>query len=178
LAWTLKKWGVSLFVTFHMAALATINAPQCPIRERVVDWVAPYALTTGLWQDWYMFAPDPGKVTIALEALVADNTGKATRFVFPTIGELSVWGKMPAYRHAKYAANMSMPNCKAQREYAARHVVRTLNLPASAYPIKVQLYYRSRAIPPPGTPPSEVPTQSENLVIADFEFPNLQEALP
>ena len=178
MAWTVKKSAISVFVTLHLAALAIVNIPQCPIRERFADWAAAYVLPTGLWQDWYMFAPDPGKYAVTLEALVADNTGKASRFPFPSIGELSVWEKMPAYRHAKYAANMSLPNCKAQREFAARHIIRTLNLPASAYPLKVQLYYKSLPIPAPGTPPSEVPVASENLVIANFEFPNLQEALP
>jgi hypothetical protein len=178
LAWTLKKRVISVLVTLHLAALAIVNMPQCPLRECCADWAAAYVLPTGLWQDWYMFAPDPGKVTIRLEALVADSAGKVSRFPFPCIGDLSVLAKMPAYRHAKYAANMSLPSCKAQREFAARHVVRTLNPPASAYPLKVQLYYKSWKIPPPGAPLAEVATQSENLVIETFDFPNLREAMP
>jgi hypothetical protein len=178
LAWTLKKWALSAFIATHIAILGLWNMPRCPIRQKFIDWPAPYMLATGLWQDWCMFAPDPGKASIALEAITLDNRGMARIFAFPSLMNMNAWDKTFVFRHAKFAANLGLPDSNAHREFAARHVLRSLDLPAEAFPVKVQLYYKVWPTPEPGTPPEKITLKAENSVIKTYEFPTREEALP
>jgi hypothetical protein len=178
LTWTLKKWALSLFVTGHVAALLTWNLPNGPLRAWLEPTAAHYILPTGLWQSWCMFAPDPPRAKFTLEAVIIDKNGVARIYPFPYSGEMSPLEKVPLYRHAKYASNVGVKESKAQREFAARHALRSLDIPDDAYPVDLQLYYKVRPTPPPGTPSEERTLHTENSLVETYRFPNRQEALP
>jgi hypothetical protein len=107
-------------------------------------------LPTGMWQAWSMFAPDPIRDTVFLEAEVIDCNGLRYGFAFPKLADYTWWQGIPRFRHSKYAANLSCDELAVPREYAARHVLRRLKLPAEVYPVSVHLMYRVHPTPPPG----------------------------
>ena len=72
----LKRFGMSVFLIGHVAAVVLTNLPDCPMRRTLgYLWVDGYLMPTGLWQSWGMFAPEPAKDTLTLEAIVRDSRG-------------------------------------------------------------------------------------------------------
>ena len=173
-----RRLGVSAFVVAHLGATVVWVMPACPIRERAFPWVAPYILPLGLWQYWGMFAPDPVRETVTLEADVVDTRGLRFRFAFPKLADYSKWQAVPRFRHSKFAMNLLVPDVQSQREVAARHAVRQLALPAEAFPVDVHLVYQVRNAPPPGSPPVDPMTPTYPHVLTHFRFDSLREVTP
>jgi hypothetical protein len=177
-SWTLRRLAISAFVTLHVAALVIWNLPACAIRQRCEVAAGYYLLPTGLWQYWGMFAPDPVRDTLRLEALVLDRRGILRSFAFPRVSDHSPWQGWWVFRHSKYAANMASPESVAQREFAARYVIRRMGLSPADFPVEVQLVYQVEAAPPVGSPRSDPPPEAKAFAIRTYRFPTLQEALP
>lgn len=176
--WTARRLLISLFVTFHMGATVIWVIPDCPIRRSSTDLLAYYIMPLGLWQYWAMFAPDPVRDTITLEADVTDSKGLRYHFDFPRMADYSTWEGIFLFRYSKYTANLSIPEFDLGRKFASRHVVRQLALPAESYPVEVHLLYRVRRTPPPGGPPADPMTPTTTMVIGDFRFKGLKEVRP
>ncbi|MBX6313346.1 MAG: hypothetical protein IRY99_10595 [Isosphaeraceae bacterium] len=178
MAWSLKRLFLSAVVATHLAAVVLCNLPDCAIKQRCGGWIAYYLLPLGLDQGWGMFAPDPGRVTVALEAIAVDDKGRTYTFSFPRVADLSPWQGIPKFRHSKYQNEINHKTRAAQREFAARHVVRRLGLKEADFPVLVQLYFQVRMSPPPGGPPADPMAEPTREIIDTFRFPSLQEALP
>jgi hypothetical protein len=118
-----------------------------------------YMLPLGLWQYWAMFAPDPIRDTIFLEAEVIDINGMRYRFEFPRMASYTWWQGIGHFRFAKYNANISNEDFTTARTFAARHVLRNLKLPSEAYPVSVHLIYQIHVTPPL---PAENPDPSQS----------------
>jgi hypothetical protein len=177
--WTARKLAVSAFVIAHLLALVIWNLPaKVLLRERLVPVLSWYMLPTGLWQDWGMFAPDPGKSSLALEAVSLDRHGVLRTYAFPRLTGLSVPAAFWRFRHAKYLSVIGLENSAANREFAARTVLRRQAIPAEAYPVDVQLLYKVRPTPPPGEPPADPAAPPDDLVIDTFRFPGRAEVDP
>ena len=82
------------------------NVPNSPLRQRLVPAFEPYMLPLGLWQSWWMFAPDPMRVTAVLDAEVIDAHGMRHVYEFPRVAELPWWQKLPRFRHSKFTCNL------------------------------------------------------------------------
>jgi hypothetical protein len=178
LAWTLKRLEISAIVVFHLVAVTTWIVPDCELHRRLVGSAAYYLMPLGQWQYWGMFAPDPLRDTVTLEALVLDAKGLLHTFAFPQEGNRSIWDAAWHYRHSKYAANFALKDeFKAHREFAARHAVRQLHLPPEEFPVEVRLVYQIKPTPPPGTLPDPMTPQTSS-VIESYLFPTLEEVLP
>ena len=176
--WTARRLAISAFLIGHMGAVSIWVLPPCPIQRRFAGSLAYYILPLGLWQYWGMFAPDPVRDTLMLEAEAIDVRGIRYNFAFPRLADYSRWEGTFRFRHAKYAANMGGEESAAQREFAARHVIRQLGLPAEAFPVDVQLRYQVRLTPPPGEPPADPMTPTQPHPIESYRFPNLEEVGP
>jgi hypothetical protein len=177
-AWTARRWAISAFLVVHVSAVTLWVLPASPLRLRVMNVASYYILPLGLWQYWGMFAPDPVRDTVMLEAEVVDARGLRYSFAFPRLADYSKWRGVPRVRHSKFAANMAVEECATNREFAARHVVRRLGLPASAFPVVAQLLYQVRLSPPPGGPPPDPMTPTRPHIIATYRFPSLDEVMP
>ena len=68
-----------------------------------------YVLAHGMWQWWAIFAPDPVRNTIVLDAEIVDAKGMRHIFEFPRIAELPWWQKIARYRQPKFTGNMANP---------------------------------------------------------------------
>jgi hypothetical protein len=177
--WTLRRLAISAFVVGHLSAVTLWILPSCPIQHVSARAVACYLMPLGLWQYWGMFAPDPAVHSVTLEAAAVDAQGLLHTYLFPHEADRSRWDAALHYRHSKYAANFSLKQeFKAHREFAARHVLRQLKLPPSAYPVDVQLYYQVQLTPSPGGPPADPMTPREISPIETYRFPTPEEALP
>ncbi len=178
LAW--KRLAISAFVIAHVSAVVITNLPACALKHALGRaWVDPYLMATGQWQYWGMFAPEPAKNTMALEAAVKDSHGLIHHFAFPRMMDQSAWaGFAGGYRHAKYVANLTAPTAKANREFAARYVVRKLHLNEDDFPIVVQLVCQVWPTNLPDAPSDEPPAAPYPLVLETYEFPNRAETQP
>ena len=88
----IKRLAVSVFLVGHIAAVVLTNLPDCPLRRSLGGlWVDAYLMPTGLWQGWGMFAPEPTKDTLTLEATVLDARGLIHKFAFPRMMDQSAW---------------------------------------------------------------------------------------
>lgn len=171
--WTARRLLISAYLLFHLGATFIWVLPSCPIKDRCFKTFSYYVLPLGLWQYWGMFAPDPMTDTMTLEAEVIDAQGLRHGFSFPHLADFSKWRAVPRFRHMKYAVNLIFDEFKTARGFAARHVLRKLDLPASAYPVSVHLYYEVRTPPPPGALPDPMaPARVRTLATYDFSSPS------
>lgn len=178
MASTLRRLAISAFLIAHLAAVAIWNMPDCAIRSRCLYVCGYYLLPLGLWQSWGMFAPEPARDTAALEAVVVDARGLMHSYAFPTTADLSPWRAALKYRDAKFAANMAPEELRANREMAARHVVRSLGLGAPVFPVVLQLQYQVRAAPAPGGRADEPPAPPTPSIIETYRFATFADAQP
>jgi hypothetical protein len=176
--WTARRLAISAFLIGHMGAVSIWVLSPCPIQRRFAGTLAYYILPLGLWQYWGMFAPDPVRDTVTLEAEVIDVRGIRYIFAFPKLADYSRLEGVLRFRHSKYAANMAGDESGAQREFAVRHAIRQLGLTADAFPVDVHLRYQVRVTPPPGEPPADPMLPTQPLHLASYHFPNLQEVGP
>ena len=64
------------------------------------------------------------------------------------------------------------------RRFAARHVVRSLNIPAENFPVDVHMFYQIKETPVPGTPPSEELKPLKQVLIETYAFAKPSEVWP
>ncbi|HEV3164601.1 MAG TPA: hypothetical protein VGZ22_11285 [Isosphaeraceae bacterium] len=179
MAWKLRRLVISLFVIAHLCAVVIWIVPFCVIKQRCLPTVMYYMMPLGQWQYWGMFAPDPMRDTVMLDAVVLDAHGLLYRFSFPRETEMGPWKSALHYRHSKYSANYSLKDeFAAHREFGARHVVRSLKLPASAFPVEVELVYQVLKTPPPMGGLTDPMTPPETVPIQTYKFPTLEEVMP
>lgn len=174
---TVRRLLISVFLIVHLSATVIWVLPPCPLRERTISLVSYYILPLGFWQYWTMFAPDPVRNTFMLEAEVVDAKGLRAVFPFPKLADYTAVQGIPRFRHSKYAANLGVDDLELPRKFAARHVIRQLNLPADAYPVEVQLVYQVRTTPPPGNP-VDLMTPMHRSPFATYHFASEKEVQP
>ncbi len=176
--WRWKRAGLSAVIVAHLAAVILWNLPKCALRERCAGWTQYYLMPTGQWQGWDMFAPDPVRDTVALEAVVRDRHGMLRRYEFPRNADKGVWDALKGFRHSKFLGLMSVPEAVAYREFAARAVLRDLAVTPASYPADVELYYDLTRTPPPGAGPADPLARPEHVVLQVYRFPTYEEAQP
>lgn len=173
--WTARKAWISAFVVFHATATVAWVMPASPMRDALMPKFRYYMIPLGLWQSWGMFAPDPVQTTYTLEADVTDARGMDRIFEFTKVADLPWWRKGPKFRHPKLAANLAIDEYAPQREIAARHAVRSLEIEPSAFPVQVQLYYQLTSPPPFGSSQADPMTPRTIERLAAFQFESWDE---
>jgi hypothetical protein len=176
--WTARRWAISAFVLFHLSALVMWTMPHCAIKTQFQSPYRYYVLPLGLWQWWAVFAPDPMRQSIVLNAEVVDAKGMRYTYEFPRLADLPWWQKFPRYRNCKFTANMLVDEYKPQRAFTARHAVRQLGLGEEAFPLWVCLYIEAKDAPPPGTGASDPMATPRTEMVDRFQFASLKEVRP
>lgn len=172
--WIAYRVLVSMFLLWHIGATLIAVSPPCPVKERSWPVVSRYVMPLGLWQFWSMFSPNPFQEVITMEAEVVDSRGLRHHFSFPRCSDYSIWRAMPRFRYMKYAANLIGDDVEPLRLGAARHALRSLDLPATSYPVDVHLYYKARRIAQPGMPDDPM-TPTVARTVATYAFADLGE---
>lgn len=176
--WTARRLLISAFLVFHLMAVVVINLPPSALRQRLFWPVTHYLLPIGLDQAWGMFAPNPVLHPMTLEAMTVDKNGIQRVFVFPKMTDFTLWERMPRVRHSKFAANCGVAHNVAMREFAVRHAIRQLKIPADAFPVDAELIYQIRETPPPGEPARDPMKPPVPQTIQAYRFPSLAEVHP
>ena len=76
--WTARRLAISAFLVFHLTATVVWNLPNSPLKQCLFPRMRPYMLPLGLWQSWWMFAPDPMGTTAVLEVGSDRRSGDAS----------------------------------------------------------------------------------------------------
>jgi hypothetical protein len=174
----LARLALSLFLLVHLAALLLWNMPACALQKQASGWVAHYLMPTGQWQQWGMFAPEPLRETLALEVAGRDAQGVVHTYKFPHMAGKPVEVAFLGYRHSKFSHNMIPETAVAYREFAARHAVRSWNLPPEAFPVELDLYYQMRRPAQIGEPPADPNAPPEIRFLQAYRFPTREEVEP
>jgi hypothetical protein len=177
--WNVRRLVISAFVLFHLSALIMWTMPGCYIKDHFQKYYRSYVLPLGLWQWWAIFAPDPVRDTVVLNAEVVDSKGIRHLYEFQRLADLPWWERMARYRHPKFAGNMAVEEYKDARRFAARHVARQMGMGPEAFPLWVSLYYEIKASPPPGESAVADPMAAPRVeVIERYEFASPKEVRP
>ena len=176
--WTAWRLAISAYVLFHVTATVVWIIPSSPFRERASRLFTYYMIPLGLWQSWWMFAPDPMKTSLALEAEVIDARGIRHVHEFPKVADLPWSQKVPRFRHPKFSSNLLNDEYIKMREYSARHAVRQLGLGPDAFPVHVSLNYQVTDLPPPGVTSLDPMAPKRLHALATYDFGSLAEVLP
>lgn len=89
-----RKFLLSGFIFFNLMGMARCFMPLDYTFFKTVYWPVDHYLSFfSLYQDWMMFAPNPGKLNVALKAEIEFTDGSKEAFLFPDSSKLSLTEK-------------------------------------------------------------------------------------
>jgi hypothetical protein len=176
--WTAQRLAISLFLIVHLFMVGVFNLPNCFLRQRLFLVAAHYIIPLGLDQSWGMFAPNPVMHAKTMEVLTVDKNGIQRTFAFPKMTDFTVWQAMPRVRHSKFTSNCGQPMQTAFREFAVRHAIRQLKIPADAFPVEAELLYQTYETPPLGDEPRDPSKPPTPQSLQMYRYPTMAEVTP
>jgi hypothetical protein len=141
---------ISAFVAITVVALVLWNLPDSDVRARALPVVEPYIWSTGLDQNWGVFAPDPRREVTNLVARATYADGRVEEFEFPRGDPLLFaywdyrWRKWDEWAVGTEHQDLWQPTAAWFAREAAD---------AGEAPLNVTLVKRSYALLPPGPGP-------------------------
>jgi hypothetical protein len=99
----LGRAAISVFLVVTLIAIVVVNLPESVLRRRLIGPVQPYLNATGLDQNWALFAPEPRRSILDLDAVVHYDDGSTAVWRFPH--QNAVIGQYRDYRWRKWAEN-------------------------------------------------------------------------
>lgn len=149
--------AISVLVALILIVAVAWSMPDSAIRRSAVPVVEPLAVTAGLDQAWYMFAPDPYRRLEVVEVRVETVDGEERVWSFPLGGVL---GQFTWYRwHKVKEQSVRRPEIRADvTRWAARRL-----LDPSDYPAQVSMVLRATDFVPPGVQEEPAPPTTEVL---------------
>jgi hypothetical protein len=141
---------ISLFLVMTLVSVVTWNLPSSELKAETVGVIAPYVNATGLNQNWSVFAPEPRRSTIVLEARITYADG--TRETWQPPDRNAVVGGYSDYRWRKWYEHVMSGDETFLWKPAAEYVAR-LHTREGRQPVRVVLIRRSQALLAPGPGP-------------------------
>jgi hypothetical protein len=176
--WSAQKLAISAFLITHLFLVGVINLPNSFLKQRLFFVALHYVLPLGLDQAWGMFAPNPIMHARTLEVVTVDKNGIQRIYAFPKMTDFTVWQAFPRVRHSKFTSNCGQPIHVAYREFAVRHAIRQLQIPANAFPVEAELFYQVRETPPLGDPPRDPLKPPTPQSLQTYRYPSMTEVSP
>ncbi len=132
---------VNLFIVFHLAAFFAWCLPiQSLIVTNFKNRIKPYMLASSLFQSWDMFAPDPLRLNLRVDAEITFRDGQTRSWAFPQMNELGFVDRYFKERYRKYSTEyLRADGYEGLRPDAARYLARLHNDPSNP-PVKVTLF--------------------------------------
>jgi hypothetical protein len=159
--------AISVFVVVTLVGIVGINLPGSVLRTDLLKPGQPYLNAVGLDQDWALFAPDPRRTAIGLQAVVRYDDGTSATWTIPQ--DDPVIGTYRDYRWRKWMENVIMDLnrslWRAAALWAAREEART-----DRREFDVTLVRLEASLFAPGTTPIRGPWESQaffNLRLTD-----------
>ncbi len=98
----MRRLFIHCFIVWHLLAIGLWSLPDSPLQARLVQPFRAYLLWTGLWQGWSMFAPDPLRINIDLDATIAFQDGTHAQWIFPRMERLGIFERYQKERYRKW----------------------------------------------------------------------------
>lgn len=167
-------WYVKLFVIFHVFAVLVWALPHPPERlltgakppafdvgSKIRVWNAEhlqnnpyidaYLFTTGFWQYWDMFAPNPAQTDFWADADVIYRDGSKRHYQYPRMFKLPLTNKYAQERYRKFFERANSEGFShLWPQFALR--IAYLNDDPKNPPVTVRLTRHWLPIAPPGKP--------------------------
>ena len=149
IVWTLPTRNVDAkFVpmgTDHLLIFNQMKLRQIPV-------VRAYMVSTGFWQYWDMFSPNPAQRDYYGDATVRYRDGKVERYAYPRIADLPILDKYPAERYRKFFERAHLePNVYLWLPFA-QTIARKVDKYPGNPPVQVTLNRHWRDVAAPGKP--------------------------
>jgi hypothetical protein len=130
--------------------IVTAGLGDVPGLAAVSRLVAPVTVALGLDQDWRIFAPEPRREGLRIEATTLWADGSRTAWRVPDRDP--VVGAYSDYRWRKWLENAGDDRLGQWLwPRAARYLARTQRAPRRGLPVEIRLFRYTRPVPPPGT---------------------------
>lgn len=165
-------WGVQAFVLFHIFAITSWSLPKPPDRELVGLRDAPnkillynqqhvitspmkyYLESTGLWQYWNMFSPNPANTDVWMDAVVTYEDGVQLQYRYPRMKDLQVRKKYfemyTKERYRKFVESAHMDKNSYKWPAIAQRVAYLSYQDADNLPVMVELRRHFKIVQAPG----------------------------
>lgn len=169
------SWFVKLFVAFHVIGITIWSLPN-PRRPVMLGSVEPrgvdlllyyntkylkdsplryYLLTTGVWQSWDMFAPNPSNTDIWGDAEVVYQDGSVERYAYPRMYEMPILEKYLKERFRKFYERANDDGYRYMWPVFAQRIAYEMNRHPGNPPARVKLYRYKMVLDGPGKPMPE-----------------------
>lgn len=157
---------ISGFIVFTLGAMLISNLPASELRRTGLKVFDPYLDVSGLHQNWNLFAPDPRRATLQLEARITFDDGTTTVWHPPT-GNPFI-GVYRTFRWRKWAGNVMASNNAELLEPAADWIA-LMHTKDGKVPLAVVLVKRSYVAPAIGSgTPSKQPWKETVLLTVEY----------
>ncbi len=157
-----RWWGrrlVSLFIVWHLFAMAIWLLPSSstgggytPLVGLFAPVVRPYMMGTAFAQSWNMFAPNPDKTDVYLEARITYADGEKRAWFFPRMVHMGYVRRYQEERWRKMVEVATHGNAATVGPALARYAARVNSADAQNPPVSVEMIQHTRTVPPPGQP--------------------------
>lgn len=169
------SWWVKGFVVFHIVCITAWSLPDpkpdqisgksSPTGSDVIRlWnyrlikqspAAPvYLFSTGFWQFWDMFAPNPSQTDLWMDAEVLYKDGSKKSFSYPHIATLPIPQKTPYERYRKFYERVNSDTNSFFWPPVAQRIAHLSDQPGNP-PVTVRLTRHWRIIAQPGSKQNE-----------------------
>lgn len=155
---TRRYWariGVTLFVCWHLMAIAIWTLPQISVQYPVLgSWVRAYLTTTGFNQGWTMFSPNPYSLDVYVECRIHYSDGTVRSWNYPRMYDLNYWTRYQKERWRKYVEVANLDQYKYLWPSMATYAAKMNNIYPGNPPTMVDLVSHKHTVPAPmpGTP--------------------------
>ena len=157
----LGRTVISAFVILALGAMIASNLPPSELRRTALKATTPFLDLTGLHQNWNLFAPDPRRVTLELEARITYPDG-STDVWHPPVGDPFI-GVYHTFRWRKWAGYVVSTGSSSLWGPTAAWLART-HLRDGVHPSKVVLVRRSYTAPRPGSSDTRTPPWKDTIL--------------
>jgi hypothetical protein len=155
------KIVLSSVIVYLLVALLVTNLPQSELKSTAEPAVEGFLEASALSQTWNLFAPNPRRSTLRLEARMVYEDG--TQLVWRQPDGDAVVGEYRAYRWRKWASNMMSDRRQGMWPDLARWVAEN-HRRDGLLPIEVTLVRQFYFAPPPGSDERDLPGWSDDVL--------------
>lgn len=159
---------ISLLVVAIVAVVLVWNLPSSDLRNRLMPAVRPVADVTGLDQNWKVFAPNPRRITLALEAVVVYPDGEQVVWRPPDDVE-PLFTPYRVYRWRKWVEHARSDDNRARLWLPTARWVAREHAEPGRFPEVVHLVRRWYDLTPPGRPAGEPSWNEFRYYTAEFD---------
>lgn len=170
---------INCFLIVWLLVLAIDAAPEVGDWHRgVKNNLDAFLDVTGLWQGgWTLFAPDPDKINVAVQADITFSDGRETTWRSPVWRSMSTWQRFLRFREAEFIDNVRRDGNSCVWPSFANYLGRNVSHPDNPElkPTKIVLTRDWFLIPPPNPDNiiqfPEVPKMNCSDIFFAKEFP-------